>query len=69
MVRGNPFKGCMGCKERFVGCHSTCEKYNAVKYKLNQERENRNKKAWSESDYRDFVIGSVTATMKKSGKR
>lgn len=35
---------CYGCKEREVGCHSTCERYLAEKEKLDAEREQKHKR-------------------------
>ncbi len=39
------FKECKHCKSRYIGCHSHCSSYIAVKKQLNIIRENKIKAA------------------------
>lgn len=36
--------GCLGCKDRKVGCHSTCEKYLKWKDKIDNDNKKRRKR-------------------------
>ena len=36
---------CYGCKDRFVGCHATCPKYEAFKKELEEIKETQRHQA------------------------
>lgn len=67
-------KGCKGCEERHVGCHSTCEIYKAYREELDKEKEAR-VQAFKERDVLDdYTIRRIEKTRKamrrmKSQKR
>lgn len=48
----NPLSPCKGCSERFVGCHSNCEKYK----EFTQENDEIRKKRQSHYFYDDYAI-------------
>jgi len=54
---------CQGCKERYVGCHSTCEEY--LEY-ARQNKEYKEKiKAFDESDRLHYAYISGSKKYKK----
>lgn len=57
---------CLNCKDRSVGCHSTCDKY----INFRKELDNHNEKIHNEKELananRSYVIKSVENMRKKS---
>ena len=43
--------GCLGCKDRKVGCHSTCEKYKTWKSKIDTNNKARRKELIKREHY------------------
>lgn len=56
---------CKDCKERKVGCHSTCEAYKEFQRQNDVTKANRRK----ESDANGYVISSHLSANKKTRKR
>lgn len=61
-------KGCKGCEERHVGCHSTCEVYKAYRANLDKEKEARIQ-AFKECDVMDgYIVGRIEK-IRKANRR
>ena len=56
---------CMGCTERHVGCHSTCEKYR----QQSTEQREISQKIRSEKAKDEQYRGYVSETAKRNNKR
>ena len=56
---------CKDCKERKVGCHSTCEAYKEFQRQNDDTKANRSK----ESEANAYVISSHMLVNKKTRKR
>lgn len=50
---------CQDCTERFVGCHSTCEKYAKYVKDRNKLRHELKKKVYEEKNVHNYVIDAV----------
>ena len=51
MGKTKRYEPCKGCAERYIGCHSDCEKY-AVYRKLFDERAEEKRRARESNDFR-----------------
>lgn len=61
-------KGCKGCEERHVGCHSTCEIYKAYREELDKAKEARIQ-AYKECDVMDgYIVGRIEK-IRKANRR
>lgn len=57
---------CKDCEERYVGCHSTCEKYLQEKEKYGEHRDKIRKNRSAEAD----IKGAITSGVRRmQGKR
>lgn len=55
---------CKGCNDRFVGCHSNCDRYAQYKNDLN----NRNKNIREQKQIRDNLTSAMFETINKNNK-
>jgi len=62
LVRDNP---CSGCKDREIGCHSTCDKYLDFRKRLEEKKE-LERQAKSENN---ILVGYYIQSKKKYSKR
>lgn len=53
---------CKDCKDRSTGCHDTCQKYQEIKKKTKQEKQNRKKQHECSA-----VAASAAIRCKKTG--
>ena len=60
---------CKGCLDRFVGCHGTCQKYQEAQAEIESKKAAIRKIKKADSDYADFKVNTVIATIKKSGRK
>ena len=56
---------CHGCKDRVIGCHSSCEKY-AEYDRENKQRREKIKKHYEASN---FLAEQTLKTMRRNGKK
>ena len=64
---------CLNCQDRavkmidgkLVSCHSYCEKYLEFKAENDRLREERSKQKADERDYRDYLIDTKVALIKR----
>ena len=49
---------CKGCEDRFVGCHSQCEKYREFRNKCDEQLEIKNKQKALEYDLTSYIISA-----------
>lgn len=65
--RTNKYNNCYGCKERKLGCHSTCEKYLADKAASEAIKENIRKNKQEFDDINGFLKDSAERGIKRYG--
>ena len=65
----NPYKPCLGCEERHMGCHSTCETGLAQEAKRDAKREAREQYYISEDYFtrKNIIFAKVRNEMRKKG--
>lgn len=63
--RTNKYNNCYGCKERKLGCHSTCEKYLADKAAADAIKENIKKTKQEMNDINGFIKESAERCLKR----
>ena len=57
-----PSTPCKGCQERFVGCHSTCEKYAQMRKEIDELNEKRRKAVSERVAYNEYFTGVYDRT-------
>lgn len=58
---------CLGCNNREVGCHSTCEKYINAKTENEKQNAEIKKKLYADSAQRDYAIHRNYRMAKRTG--
>lgn len=61
-------KGCKGCEERHVGCHSTCEIYKKNREKLDKEKEARIQAQKANDVLDDYTIRRIEKIRKAKSR-
>lgn len=67
--RTNKYNHCLGCTERKVGCHSTCEKYLADRAVADEIKAELRKKKKEEGDIEGFLKDSAERGVRRSVDR
>lgn len=62
------FMCCKNCKERYVGCHSTCKEYNDKKSKYDKIKQIENQKRNEIGALNDIKVNGIKR-MKKNRNR
>lgn len=60
---------CKDCTERYVGCHSKCEKYVDFRKRLDAENEIRHKKITELVERRSYVHDRARAIKRRCGTK
>lgn len=60
---------CKDCRERQVGCHSTCEKYLAQKALHEQEKAELDKRKAEEQDISKYTYEKIMRSVLKRERR
>lgn len=60
---------CMGCPDRKVGCHSTCQKYQEERAAHKKESDRISKLKKDEDNFDDFKIKTIYATRRHYGRK
>lgn len=61
---------CLGCPDRNMDCHSTCEKYISEKAEYDREKEEKRKARYNENNMRSYLIAANERMKgKRGGKR
>lgn len=55
MINERVHNSCLGCTERYVGCHSECDKYRAYKEEMTEFADTVNKNRKKYSGYMEYV--------------
>ena len=50
---------CKDCQDRFLGCHSKCEKYIAFRKKRDEQLDEINKQKKFEANLTNYIIDSI----------
>lgn len=56
---------CMGCQDRFPGCHGACEKYKKERAEYDKIKEETKKKHDVEAGLNNYFYDSVHKTTKR----
>ena len=69
LVLTNQKSPCLMCKDRYVGCHSKCEKYLDYQAKGKEERKAKRERYSKARDYADFKKTVVEKARRAKGKK
>lgn len=54
-----PKSSCVNCQERYVGCHSVCDKYKEYRKKLDEFNEAVRKSKNEDADYVTYKLNAA----------
>ena len=69
MVINKSLFPCKNCGDRYVGCHSSCEKYTEAKATYDKHAAWVREMNQNEEDFKDFKINAVIRSRDKSKRR
>jgi citrate lyase synthetase len=59
MINERVHNSCLGCTDRYVGCHSKCEKYKTYKEEMTKLEDIVNKKKKKYSGYVEYKYSKM----------